>query len=52
MTKMFSHVVGARPNFKVTTVMHALEAYACRHVLVHTRHHYDPKMSGSFLQNG
>ncbi len=47
------HVVGTRPNFvKMAPVIAAVRAVdpGGHHVLVHTGQHYDPMMSGIFLE--
>lgn len=43
-------VAGARPNFpKLKPVLDAFEARCCRTTFVHTGQHYDPALSGVFL---
>ena len=46
------HIVGARPNFmKVAALYHELEGRLApgRQVIVHTGQHYDPQLSGVFI---
>lgn len=49
-------IAGARPNFmKVAPIIHALQAHqeqggALRFRLVHTGQHYDPRLSGAFVE--
>jgi len=51
MKKSIHLVAAARPNFmKVAPLYHALvQEHWCEPVLVHTGQHYDPEMSGVFL---
>lgn len=49
MSSRVTAVVGARPNFiKVAPVLHALEGVDIR--LLHTGQHYDPSLSGWFIE--
>jgi UDP-N-acetylglucosamine 2-epimerase (non-hydrolysing) len=45
------HVAGARPNFmKLAPVMRALRARGVETPFVHTGQHYDPGLSGTFIE--